>query len=35
MARVEKEKRANEQELASLASYIGDHPVITMDEEAE
>jgi len=30
-----KKKRANERELASLASYIVDHPVITMDEEAE
>jgi hypothetical protein len=30
-----KKKRANERELASLASYIVDHPVITMDEEKE
>ena len=30
-----KKKRANERELAFLASYIVDHPVITMDEEAE
>lgn len=30
-----KKKRANERELASLASYIVDRPVITMDEEKE
>ena len=30
-----KKKRANERELASLTSYIVDHPVITMDEEKE
>lgn len=30
-----KKKRANERELAFLASYIVDHPVITMDEENE
>lgn len=30
-----KQKRAHERELANLASYIVDHPVITMDEEDE
>ncbi len=30
-----RQKRAHERELASLASYIVDHPVITMDEEDE